>query len=314
MIVNLGWSDGGRGELRAGHSDRDEVRALLKVARDEGRIDKTEYERRAGAVQSAKTRSDLVRLTTALPEREGVQEWVDGMRVRGADREDARRWLLDAAAQGRLTGQEYEQRLAALSTVANYAELPILLDGLPGWSGTPRSQVLTGIAERDAALAALAEAVADGRVKPAEAPTLESDIRQARRVGMLDTWIAGLADRVSDQERQDTVTTLEAAHRDGQLDVSEYAARADQARQATHNAELTPLVADLRGDARRLTDSDRQKVAGTLERALDEGKLELAEFDERVRAAHAATTMADVAPLVTDLASPPRPPKEGFLD
>ncbi|MEJ3742619.1 DUF1707 domain-containing protein [Actinomycetes bacterium KLBMP 9797] len=255
-----------------------------------------------------------MRLTRDLPERGDVREWVDGMRVRGADREDARRWLVEAAAQGRLTDQEYERRLAALSTMVTYAQLKASIEGLPGWSGTPREDQLAGAPDQEAALAALAEAVADGRVGPVEAATLEADIRHARRVGTLDTLVAALSDRVSDQERQDTVEALEGAHRDGQLDVIEYTARADQARQAARDAELAPLVADLRGDARRLTESDRQTVADTLKRALDEGKLELAEFDERVRAAHAATTAADVAPLVADLASPPRPARRGWTD
>jgi hypothetical protein len=314
MIVNLGWSDGGRGELRASDADRDQVRRLLKSVRDERRLDEAEYDRRVDAVRTAKTRADLVRVTVDLPDRKGVRDWVPKMRVRGADREDARGWLAEAAAQGRLTDEEYERRLAALSTVVIYRELKSAIEGLPGWSGTPREYQLAGLTDREVALAALAEAAADGRVAPVEAAILEADIRQARRVGTLDTLVAALADRVSDQERQNTVDALAKAHRDGQLDVVEYIARADQAREAARDAELAPLVADLKGDARRLSESDRQQVADTLERALAEGKLELAEFDERVRAAHAGATTADVAPLVADLANPPRSAKRRWWD
>ncbi|MEJ3742618.1 DUF1707 domain-containing protein [Actinomycetes bacterium KLBMP 9797] len=53
--MNLGWSDGGRGELRASDADRDEVRGLLQIARDEGRLDEPEYGRRVDAVQPAAT-------------------------------------------------------------------------------------------------------------------------------------------------------------------------------------------------------------------------------------------------------------------
>lgn len=314
MIVNLGWSDGGHGELRAADSDRDEVRRLLDVARDEGRLDAAEHDRRVGTLPAAKTRGDLARVTTDLPERKGVREWVDGMRVRGADREDAGRWLAEAAAQGRLGDQEYEQRLAALSTVATYAELTVLLDGLPGWSGTPKPDVLAGAADRDAAVAVLAEAVADGRVKSVEAPALEADIRHSRRVREIDALLAPLAERVSDQERQDTVEALAAAHRDGQLDVAEYAVRTGQAQEAASDTEMVALVADLRGDARRLTEADRRDVADTLRRAVDDGRLDLAEFDERVTAAEAATTMADVTSLVADLAAPPRPVRRDWTD
>jgi len=314
VIVNLGWSDGGYSELRAADADRAEVRRLLDVARDEGRLDEAEFDRRSGAVRAAKTRGDLVRVTTDLPERKGVREWIDGMRVRGTDREDARRWLAEAAAQDRLGDQEHERRLVALSQVARYAELTIVLDGVPGRPGTARSNVLAGATDRESALATLAEAVADGRVRPVEAPALEADIRQARRVGDLDALLAPLPERAGARERQDVVEALATAHRDGQLDVAEYAARAGQAREAVLNAELAPLVAELRGDARRLTDADRQSVADTLKRALEEGRLDLAEFDERVRVAHAATTVADVAPLVADLVSPPRPASRHWWD
>ncbi|MET7398802.1 DUF1707 domain-containing protein [Dactylosporangium sp. NPDC005572] len=312
--MNLGWSDGGYGELRASDADRDEVRRLLGVARAEGRLDGAEHERRAGAVRATKTRADLVRLTTDLPERKGVREWVDRMRVRGADRDDARRWLADAAAQGRLTDQEHGRRLAALSTVDTYDELKALVDGLPGRAGTARGERLAGTADREAAFEALAAAVADGRINPFEAPALEADIKQARRVGALDAVLAGLAARASDQDRQDVVAALAAAHRGGQLDAAEYADRADRAHDAVRDDDLVPLTADLLGDARRLAESDRQEAADALKRALDEGRLDLAEFDERVRAAHAATTTADVAPLLADLTTPPRPARRHWWD
>jgi len=260
------------------------------------------------------TRGDLVRMTADLPERMGVQEWADGLRVRGADREDARRRLDEAATQGRLSDQEYQQRLVALSTVATYDELKALLDGIPGWSGTTKADALVGTTDRDEVLAVLADAVADGHVKPVEAPAREAAIRQARRRQDIDLLLVSLAERASDRERQHTVEALTAAHHAGQLDANEYTVRAGQAQKAATDSSLTPLVADLRGATQRLSESDRQSVADRLKHAFNEGRLDLAEFDERVAAAHVATTEADIAPLVADLSTPPRPKPRGWSD
>lgn len=54
----------------------------------------------------------------------------------------------------------------------------------------------------------------------------------------------------------------------------------------------------------RAADTDRQKIADQLKSALDEGRLSLHEYDERVGQAYAARTYADLLPLVDDL---PRP-------
>ncbi len=51
----------------------------------------------------------------------------------------------------------------------------------------------------------------------------------------------------------------------------------------------------------RVSDEDRERTAQRLARAQAEGRLELGEFDERVRAAYGATTRADLAPLTADL-------------
>ncbi|MEU4239533.1 DUF1707 domain-containing protein [Actinoplanes sp. NPDC026619] len=54
----------------------------------------------------------------------------------------------------------------------------------------------------------------------------------------------------------------------------------------------------------RAADSDRQKVADQLRAALDEGRLSLHEYDERVRDAYGAKTYKELLVLVADL---PRP-------
>jgi len=51
----------------------------------------------------------------------------------------------------------------------------------------------------------------------------------------------------------------------------------------------------------RASDADREAVLTRLARALGEGRITVAEFDERARIAHAARTHAELAVLVTDL-------------
>jgi hypothetical protein len=53
----------------------------------------------------------------------------------------------------------------------------------------------------------------------------------------------------------------------------------------------------------RASDVDRQRVAERLHRAHDEGRISLLEFDERLAAAYAARTYAELAPLTSDLPS-----------
>ena len=58
-------------------------------------------------------------------------------------------------------------------------------------------------------------------------------------------------------------------------------------------------------DQLRVADADRERVAARLARAHAEGRLTLAEFDERVRKAHGAVVGADLAPLTADLPTDP---------
>lgn len=51
----------------------------------------------------------------------------------------------------------------------------------------------------------------------------------------------------------------------------------------------------------RASDGDRQKVADQLKAALDEGRLDLNEYDERVQRAYAARTYGDLDGLLDDL-------------
>jgi hypothetical protein len=54
----------------------------------------------------------------------------------------------------------------------------------------------------------------------------------------------------------------------------------------------------------RAADADRHQIAEQLKAALDEGRLTLGEYDDRVRAAYAARTYADLLVLVADLPKP----------
>jgi hypothetical protein len=54
----------------------------------------------------------------------------------------------------------------------------------------------------------------------------------------------------------------------------------------------------------RAADADRQQIAEQLKSALDEGRLSLHEYDDRVREAYAARTYGDLVGLVDDLPEP----------
>jgi hypothetical protein len=54
----------------------------------------------------------------------------------------------------------------------------------------------------------------------------------------------------------------------------------------------------------RAADADRHQTADRLKAALDEGRLSLGEYDDRVRQAYAARTYAELLILVADLPTP----------
>ena len=55
----------------------------------------------------------------------------------------------------------------------------------------------------------------------------------------------------------------------------------------------------------RISDSDRHQVAELLRQAAGEGRLDLDELDERLEAAYAAKTYADLVPITVDLPAHP---------
>lgn len=58
-------------------------------------------------------------------------------------------------------------------------------------------------------------------------------------------------------------------------------------------------------DLIRVSDADRAAVADRLRTAVDEGRLTVAEYDDRLRLAYAAVTYGDLAPLTRDLPASP---------
>ena len=62
--------------------------------------------------------------------------------------------------------------------------------------------------------------------------------------------------------------------------------------------ELTPQP------GMRASDADRDATAQRLATALSEGRLDLAEYDHRLNAALAATTIGDLVPITADLPAP----------
>jgi hypothetical protein len=56
--------------------------------------------------------------------------------------------------------------------------------------------------------------------------------------------------------------------------------------------------------AMRASDADREAIAQRLRAALDEGRLTIVEYDERLQQAYASTTFGQLEPLVADLPAP----------
>ncbi|WP_051580679.1 DUF1707 SHOCT-like domain-containing protein [Pseudonocardia acaciae] len=65
-------------------------------------------------------------------------------------------------------------------------------------------------------------------------------------------------------------------------------------------------------DHHRAGDADRQKVADRLRQALDDGRLTLLEYDERLRAAYGSLTYGELAKVTSDLpaTAPAAPPEQ----
>lgn len=61
------------------------------------------------------------------------------------------------------------------------------------------------------------------------------------------------------------------------------------------------MLGSMGREGMRAGDADRQQVADQLKKALDEGRLDLGEYDERIQRAYGARTFADFDGLLDDL-------------
>ena len=80
----------------------------------------------------------------------------------------------------------------------------------------------------------------------------------------------------------------------------------------THSPGLPePIVPNL-----RIGTPEREAVVERLSAALGDGRLDVVEYDERVRQVYVAKTYADLVPITADLppAPPPPAPKPSLLD
>lgn len=100
--------------------------------------------------------------------------------------------------------------------------------------------------------------------------------------------------RVADHDREETVTALSRAHREGRLDAAELEQRIGDAYAASTYAELEALVADIgalraaSGQKRRVSDPEREGAVRVLRAVLEEGRLSPDEFSARAERAYAA--------------------------
>jgi hypothetical protein len=310
-------------ESRATHADRRAVVRVLRAAAEDGRLDAEELDARVRAAESARTLVQLHRLHVDLPESGVDDAWLPGYRIRGADREQALRWLLDAMAEGRLTTAEYEQREREVAAAVTYGDLEPAIDGLPDAPGTAPADVLLSVADRQAALSEVEAAIAGGRVDPEAWDGAQAWIDHAVRRHELDALAADLDLRAGPAERDATRGKLDDALADGRLTPAEHAHRTMSAASAGTDHELAALLDDLHRPPRRrrspaadyrVSHRDRDDVARTLRRAHAKGQLDLAEYDDRVAAAYATTTRRELVNLLTDLREPTPPPTPDVID
>jgi len=66
-LIMFGCRMAGRGDLRASHADREQVIGVLKAAFVQGRLERDEFDVRAGQAFASRTYADLAALTADLP-------------------------------------------------------------------------------------------------------------------------------------------------------------------------------------------------------------------------------------------------------
>lgn len=226
---------------------------------------------------------------------------------------------LDAALrEGRLDLAEYERRLVVIQASRVRDDLTPAIADLPVHSGQTGPGLRISTVDREQALVRLADALTDGRIEADAYVDAEELLHRAVAYEDLDAVVGDLDARASVAERDQAVARIEAAAAGGQLEPTERDARVAAVRSATTDAQLAALVADLSSGTRspgaplRASNADREAVAARLQDAVEAGFLDVAEFDERVRAVYAARLRDELARLVEDLPEPeqaiPTPP------
>jgi len=227
-------------------------------------------------------------------------------------RAEATARLDTALREGRLDLAEYERRLVIVQAARVQTELTPAVAGLPVRSGQTGPELRISAADRERALVLLAAALTDGRIQAAAYGDAETLLHRAVTYADVDAVVGNLDAKASLAERDQAVARIEAAVAGGLLDPAEQRDRVAAVRRATTDAQLAALVADLpagAGTARspRASHADREAVAAQLHEAVEAGLLDLAEFDERVRAVYAARLRDELTRVVADLPEPVAP-------
>jgi hypothetical protein len=299
------------GQERASHADRRAAARILRAAEREGRLDAAEYDKRLRAADTARIRDELTQLLADLPTAADSAGWVKHHRISTADRERVLAWLADGLTQGRLSVPAYQERVFAVAGAVVYADFTAVLDGLPVLGHANTAELLPSDADRRAAIRRLDDALGDEQVSIDEYGDLEARIQSAERLSDLAAELADLERRASSAERDEAVRLLDAAREDERLSVAEHLERIERARAAKWDRQLVSLLADLRRPAapgsrrrsrrHRVSNKDRENALQQLKQALEDGKLDLDEYDERIRAVHRARQPGDLSMLLADL-------------
>ncbi|GGN36197.1 hypothetical protein FHR83_006323 [Actinoplanes campanulatus] len=227
---------------RASHADRQHTTDLLDIALAEGRLDAAEHETRTGTAERAKDPQILAGLVADLPDRPGVRDWTNRLRVRAADRRDAVTWLGDALADGVLTAGEHERRLTKVAEVVTYRQLKRAMDGVGG-PPFERERLFVTEADRARLAARLDRDLAAGLIGSGDHAELTAAVTDASRYGDLDAISADLAARTGTGRRADVPRRLEDAHADSRIPVSGHERRVARRRRPWRLAAAAATVA-----------------------------------------------------------------------
>jgi len=118
-------------ELRASTAERDAVADKLHAHASAGRLTASELSSRLEQVRAARTRGDLARLLSDLPVFRSTPAAFPRLRVSSAEREAVIVRLKGYHLEGRLSRQEYDERLEIALIAATYEELAHVLSDLP---------------------------------------------------------------------------------------------------------------------------------------------------------------------------------------